>query len=321
MIVWTIFLPDLGNSAADGLTGKELADARSAFRTILVQVLLGLGILIAAIYAARRFELARSEHELERDKATTGDYTRAVEQLASDHLAERLGGIYALGRIAQSSPRDHWTIMQVLTAWLRDQSKLEADPEGAVREDFHAVGAVLRDRAHEHDGDGNRLNLRGVNLRQADLQGAHLEEAYMKGAVLGSARLVGAHLERATLWSADLGGANLTGANLGGADFGGAILGGAILERADLESANLESANLGGADLEGANLMGANLKGAHLMGANLKGANLVGAALEEAELWGTGLGGASFSTDTEWPVGFNPAAHGAIGSGGTEPRA
>jgi hypothetical protein len=34
----------------------------------------------------------------------------------------RLGGIYALERIARDSPKDHWTIMEVLTAYVRQHA-------------------------------------------------------------------------------------------------------------------------------------------------------------------------------------------------------
>ncbi len=38
------------------------------------------------------------------------------------NLEVRLGGIYALERIARDSPKDHWTIMEVLTAYVRENS-------------------------------------------------------------------------------------------------------------------------------------------------------------------------------------------------------
>ena len=52
----------------------------------------------------------------------TDRFTKAIEQLGSDNLAVRLGGIYALERIAKDSKRDHWTIMEVLTAYVRQNA-------------------------------------------------------------------------------------------------------------------------------------------------------------------------------------------------------
>ena len=52
----------------------------------------------------------------------TDRYTKAIEQLGSDKLDVRIGGIYALERIARDSPRDHPTVMEVLSAFIRDHS-------------------------------------------------------------------------------------------------------------------------------------------------------------------------------------------------------
>ena len=53
----------------------------------------------------------------------TDRYTKAIEQLGSDKLDVRIGGIYALERIARDSARDHPTVMEVLTAFIREHSR------------------------------------------------------------------------------------------------------------------------------------------------------------------------------------------------------
>ena len=55
----------------------------------------------------------------------TDRFTRAIEQLGAEQLQVRLGGIYALERIARDSPGDHWPIMEVLTAFVRENAPLE----------------------------------------------------------------------------------------------------------------------------------------------------------------------------------------------------
>ena len=47
----------------------------------------------------------------------TDRYTKAVEQLGSKEIDVRIGGIYALERIARDSARDHPTVMEVLVAF------------------------------------------------------------------------------------------------------------------------------------------------------------------------------------------------------------
>ncbi|MCP2338702.1 hypothetical protein [Actinomadura rupiterrae] len=49
----------------------------------------------------------------------TGRYAKAVEQLGSARGEVRLGGIYALQRLAQDSGRDRPTIVHVLAAYAR----------------------------------------------------------------------------------------------------------------------------------------------------------------------------------------------------------
>ena len=52
--------------------------------------------------------------ELTEQGQVTDRYTKAIEQLGSDKLDVRIGGIYALERVARDSARDHPTVMEVL---------------------------------------------------------------------------------------------------------------------------------------------------------------------------------------------------------------
>jgi hypothetical protein len=82
---------------------------------------------------------------LARQGQVTDRYTKAIEQLGSDKLEVRIGGIYALERIAHDSPRDHPTIMEVL--WPdRDEST-----RAAVSAVFDARGAQGGNRGQRDD--------------------------------------------------------------------------------------------------------------------------------------------------------------------------
>ena len=185
-------------------------------------------------------------------------------------LEIRLGGIYALERIARDSERDHWPVMEILTAYVRehapgapirpkdtppqqanpsskaDESTVEGQPPKPAT-DIQAVLTVLgrRDRTYEKAEYGQRLDFRGTDLRGASLQFAQLQGAILWWAQLQGAYLVGAHLQRT-----DLSLAQLQGANLGDSQ----------LQGADLQKARLEGANLGGAQLQGASLIGTQLE-------------------------------------------------------------
>ncbi len=265
--------------------------------TAFIQAVAGVALLIGLLFTARTLRLNRQGQITER-------FTKAIEQLGdSSKLDVRLGGIYALERIARDSADDHRTIMEVLTAFLREHSREATQAQGSatqkdagrrLRTDLQAVATVLGRRRREYEGERDQLDLGGVHLEGAILRGAHLEGADLRGAHLERADLVGAHLEEAFLMGARLEEAFLMGARLErailrGAHLEGAILRGAHLEGADLRGAHLERADLVGAHLEEAFLRGANLEGAFLMGARLERADLVGARLEGAILMGAHL--------------------------------
>src|SRR5262249_53416806 len=139
-------------------------------------------------------------------------------------LEVRLGGIYALERIAHDSERDRGPILEVLMAYVRTNSHEKMlRPGYGVRQDIQAILDVI---TKEREG--------GLIL----------------GLVAGHS---GADLRGAILLAADLGGADLRGADLTGADLRWADLSKAHLG-GDLTLANLREAHLNGADLTLADL-------------------------------------------------------------------
>src|SRR4029453_12015946 len=91
---------------------SEELKAQNDVRTTLLQALAG-GVLLLGAYLTYR------QLRVSREGQLTDRYTKAVDQLGSDHLDVRVGGIYALERIARDSPPDRATIEEVLTAYLR----------------------------------------------------------------------------------------------------------------------------------------------------------------------------------------------------------
>ena len=178
--------------------------------------------LLKARATEKRVSIAHAGHLTER-------LTRAVTQLGDDNMTIRLGGIYALERLAQDSDTDHARVMDVLTAYVRENAPRHAQdaPQAAntpnkPTTDIQAILTVI-----------GRWKTPGNNRHTARLD-------------LNHTRLVGANLRRADLTRADLTGADLTGADL---------------LMADLTDANLVDANLLGVNLTRAKLLGANLTG------------------------------------------------------------
>ena len=144
----------------------------------------------------------------------TDRYSKAIEQLGSEHLGVRVGAIYALERFMIDSPRDHPTTVEVLAAFLRESTRLpdsddrDLDPEPPADDlkafltapgpaDLQAALTVLGRRPSGHEVRG-RLNLRSTFLRGADLADADLRGADLTSANLHRADLRGADLTART---------------------------------------------------------------------------------------------------------------------------
>ncbi len=243
----------------------------------------GFGLVLLFLTWRRVRANDRNVHVIEQGHITDR-YTKAIEQLGKvedgkPNIEVRLGGIYALERLAFDSPRDHWTIMEVLSAYVRRNAPWasEDQPDAAVSErrarvaaprtDIQAILTVLGRRNRGKDLERRRLDLSRCDLGGADLNEAHLESADLIGAQLDCAMLSGAYLEGAMLWMAGLNGADIRDSHMKGADLRHARLGGANFLFADLTSAHLNGADLECADLSASIIEGADLTGAHLEGA------------------------------------------------------
>ena len=206
----------------------------------LAQILAGAALLSGLYFTWRTLQVNREGQITER-------FTRAIDQLGKtdeegNKLFEiRLGGIYALERIARESEEDHWPIMEVLTAYVRQHAPLppEAGQQGG-EEDEAAV------EKSEEDSGGSRQESEPIELptRTPDIQ-AILTVLRRRTRSFRHGEPERLYLHKTHLMAAPLGEANLSGAILSGADLSEANLSGAILSGADLSGANLsETKNL-----------------------------------------------------------------------------
>lgn len=178
-----------------GLDAKSRVNAENDLRTTMVQALGG-----AVLLGGTALTL-----HLNRQGQITDRFSRAIEHLghAEDKLEVRLGGIYALERIARDSKSDQGPIVEVLTAFLREQAQSDADipcpscnleharshpdvPPGPqalhprrLRADLQAVATVL---GRNRWPSGHAFVLPHVDLRGVKLAGAHFEAADLHSA-------------------------------------------------------------------------------------------------------------------------------------------
>jgi uncharacterized protein YjbI with pentapeptide repeats len=324
------------------LNAADKAKAINDVRTTLLQGIGGAVILLGAYFTYRQLQASRDQLQIAQQGQVTERFTRAIDQLGHAELDVRLGGIYALERIANDSPDDRATIAEVLTAYVRGHApwppRLESqpaidDPIEQVPElllraaDVQAALTVLA-RRRPPSTHGERLDLHSTDLRKAVLAGARLQRAYLSRANLQKADLRHAQLQLAELYDAQLQGADLYGTQLqnaflhnaqlqkaklhGGAQLQRAEFLGADLQEADLRIAHLQQAVLCDAQLQGVILYGAQLQSADLDGAQLQGAKFHGANLQGASLQGAQLKNAHADLRTTWPTGFNPHHAGVV---------
>jgi uncharacterized protein YjbI with pentapeptide repeats len=258
--------------------------AEDEFRRTLAQILGGFLLLLGAWTAWLQHQ---EDVVTAREGQTTELLTEAVAQLGNEKsLSVRLGGIYSLERIARDSKKDHWPIMEILAAFIREK----ASPRAAAADnlttssteaasmpaqllpDLQAALTVIGRRSVEHESDFEKLN-HGVGLDLSNLN------------------LGGALLRNADLRRVGFKGTNLQGANLGNANLSRCSLNGAILKDANLYEANLSWADVRDVDFQGAVLMFAHLTSASLQRADLTGTNVGGADFTEAVLYHANLRG------------------------------
>lgn len=246
-------------------------DARSA----VLQGLGGLLVVTGAFATWRQVYISREGQITER-------FTRAVDQLGSQNVDVRIGGIYALERIANNSPADRNAIQYLLGSFVRNNASW---PVGASDGPQHPTATV---DAH----------LTWMSIRAPDIQAA----VGILGRLPPSADARMLYLSRTDLRGLQLDGAKLTGVQMRHANLARSLLretrlDGCDLKDTDLRQAGLEHASLAGANLRSAYLQDADMRHVDLSQADLRGANLTGAILDRAV-----LAGARADNATAWPA-------------------
>lgn len=231
-------------------------------RSSILQVLAGLAVAGGAVATWRQVRISR-------EGQITDRFTRAVDQLGNQDVNVRVGGLYALERIARDSVADRTAIQFLMGAFVRNNAKWPvAAPDGPQQptEPVDDRSVTLRARAPDvqvamaalgrrlPSPDQRPLSLSWVNLRGLSLKGARLSGVTFQQSNLADAELTSVWLDNSDLTAADLRRASLVGSHLSGANLGRANLSQADLSQADLRGANLSDAILEDTVLTGARL-------------------------------------------------------------------
>lgn len=259
-------LKGVGTAEARIQLEQAQAQIRNSARSTLLQAVAGLLVFIGAVATWRQVQVNR-------EGQVTDRFTRAIDQVGSENMDVRIGGIYGLERVAKNSPSDRPQVQYVLAAFIRghaprSQDVVESDraqtqstavhslPWLYVRApDAQAALNVLGRRVPSPDA--LRLYLSRVDLRSANLDNARLRNAKIRHADLSRSWMVKARMDGCDLCHTDLRQVNASGASFAGAILHGATLEGANLYQADLRKADLRDADMRASNLEGATLIGA----------------------------------------------------------------
>ncbi len=186
---------------------------------LLNPMIAGLGAALLIIAALQQARTARLRHEeqtrADLQRRFTESFSKATEQLGSDKIEVRLGGIYTLERLSRESSGDYWTVMETLCAFVRQQASWKEPVIMTQGELFRNtkgfqpesdIGAALKVMGRRDAENWKREKTKGwhLNLERTDLRGANLENANFESADFSHAHLEGASLALTNLEGAYL---------------------------------------------------------------------------------------------------------------------
>jgi hypothetical protein len=237
---------------------------------------LGAAVVAWAALAQARTARLRHDEQTRADihRRITESFSKAAEQLGSDKLAVRLGGIYTMERISRESWTDYWPAMETLSAIVRESGRLTQQTDSKITTDVAAVMEVLSRRSSDAKKyevenhlffDLSNADLRGAELYNLDFYAAQMNDVNLQGAELRGCKFKYGRLGRVNFSDADLSDIELSGAFLDDANFRGmrgenCSLYGTSLAHAEFTDAKLELSSFERAHCVGTILTRANLR-------------------------------------------------------------
>jgi hypothetical protein len=238
------------DSSASTVPVVERLALENELRRTLATAVAGLLVSITVVVSIWNARTAQATLVATREGQITDRFTKAIELLGArdddgaPRMEIRLGGIFALERIAADSPRDHWPVIEVLTAYLRQHApwpfvssgidrvdnayrRYDVDLDRIIpRPDVQAAITVIGRRRNSMF-EINTLDMSGVDLRGYDFTEAFLRQAQLIGTSLAGSSFFMADLSEAHCYGTDFREARLAGTafietDLQGADFTGA---------------------------------------------------------------------------------------------------
>jgi hypothetical protein len=224
---------------------QNLITAENNARVTIAQIIGGLVVLLGLYATFKNVKIAQDNHRVALDNLRvteegklTDRFSKAVELLGNDKINVRLGGIYALERIGKDSQRDSWTMVEVLTAFVRERSAEIIGKEhhasdvsmGATPQDIQAAVTVIGRRSWIDQEspyqivDLTSIPLEGTYFLRPDFRKVRFPFSNFRGVILVAGTFAKTDLQSANFQVEKVLGTDFTGADFEGADLCGADL-------------------------------------------------------------------------------------------------
>jgi uncharacterized membrane protein YhaH (DUF805 family) len=246
---------------------KEKLKLEDDTRKTIAQIAGGAVFLFGLIFTYNTFVLNREGQISDR-------FTKAVSQLGDANMAVRLGGLYALERIAKDSAKDHGTVMEILSAYVREKAVKTQDQDAAkspIKNNKETNFFFAEDHSEDKIPADVRVALTIIGRRIVGQDAADLR-IDLRNASLRGIRLINMNFHKVIFDDADLSAANLSASDFTEASIERADLSGGYLYQTDFTNALLDQSNFSRADFSRADLAASGLNDTNFAGAYLKGA-------------------------------------------------
>ena len=223
------------------------------------------------------------------NKATEG--LGKTNQKDEPVIAVRLGALYALERIAQDSIRDHVSVMEILCAYVRQNSprktrKDDHEKLTQIREDIQAALTIIGRRGKWQNGKKHLKQEEqqnySINLQNCDLHGASLNSTNFSKARFDNSDLTQTDISQSNLDYANFTDAMLFRTTFGEADIKYAKFVRTVARMVEFSGANMSCAQLDEIELDNSWFYSTIMDGAYAQKADFsKGLPFIESQLEQ----------------------------------------
>jgi uncharacterized protein YjbI with pentapeptide repeats len=286
-------------------------------RKTLAQILGGVFLLLGLFFTAENLKITQENLEktqkLTERGQVTDRFTKAIEKLGAKEIEFKLGGIYALEKIAQDDPDGYYfTVMDVLTAYVRNHASYQESSLDKKQPAVQIVSAPNSIASENKNSTDDKAISTDKPLAEIQVVLSVIGRCFGKLKDEEKQRILTQEKEDESEHRIDLTNSNLEKVKLNKSDFSKADLSGAVLNQAILDHPNLNKADLSDAKLNDAILNDAQLfetifNNAELNRVTFINAKSNGAYFEFAKLNNAKLNQATLNNAHFYKAQFNEA--------------